>query len=138
MNGIDARGLKKLSTKLVRVNDAGEIQVYVVLTEWRPEHVAELEALGLRVDATVPTRRLIQGWVPSHALDDIAALDAVKEVKPPASTITNRPRCSMACAAASRMRRQASCCKAPTSATASQRTRSWLASSCMAVVFIPA
>jgi hypothetical protein len=29
-------GLKTLSTKLVRVNDAGEIQVYVVLTEWRP------------------------------------------------------------------------------------------------------
>ena len=77
-------GLKTLSTKLVRVNDAGEIQVYVVLTEWRPEHVAELEALGLRVEATVPTRRLIQGWVPSHAVDDIAALDAVKEVKPPA------------------------------------------------------
>ena len=68
----------------MRVNDAGEIQVYVVLTEWRPEHVAELEALGLRVEATVPTRRLIQGWVPSHAVDDIAALDAVKEVKPPA------------------------------------------------------
>jgi subtilisin family serine protease len=77
-------GLKKLSTKLVRVNDAGEIHVYVVLTEWSPAHVAELEALGLRVEATVPTRRLIQGWVPSHALDDVAALDAVKEVKPPA------------------------------------------------------
>ena len=77
-------GLKTLSTKLVRVNEAGEIHVYVVLTEWRPEHVAELEALGLRVEATVPTRRLIQGWVPSHALDDVAALDAVKEMKPPA------------------------------------------------------
>ena len=77
-------GLKKLSTKLVRVNDAGEIHVYVVLTEWSPEHVAALEALGLRVEATVPTRRLIQGWVPSRALDDVAALDAVKEVKPPA------------------------------------------------------
>jgi subtilisin family serine protease len=76
--------LGKLSTKLVRVNDAGEIHVYVVLTEWRPEHVAELEALGLRVEATVPARRLIQGWVPSRALDDVAALDAVKEVKPPA------------------------------------------------------
>ena len=77
-------GLKKLSTKLVRVNDAGEIHVYVVLTEWSPEHVAALEALGLRVEATVPKRRLIQGWVPSHALDEVAALDAVKEVKPPA------------------------------------------------------
>ena len=77
-------GLKKLSTKLVRVNDAGEIHVYVVLTEWSPEHVAALEALGLRVEATVPTRRLIQGWVPSRALDEVAALDAVKEVKPPA------------------------------------------------------
>ena len=58
-------GFKKLSTKLARVNDAGEIHVYVVLTEWSPEHVAALEALGLRVEATVPTRRLIQGWVPA-------------------------------------------------------------------------
>jgi hypothetical protein len=77
-------GLKTLSTKLVRVNEAGEIHVYVVLTEWRPEHVAELEALGLRVEAMVPARRLIQGWVPSQALDDVAALDAVREVKRPA------------------------------------------------------
>ena len=77
-------GLKKLSTKLVRVNDAGEIHVYVVLTEWSPEHVAALEALGFRVEATVQKRRLIQGWVPSRALDEVAALDAVKEVKPPA------------------------------------------------------
>ena len=77
-------GLARLSTTLLRVNDVGEIQVYVVLTEWSPEHVVALEALGLRVEATVPNRRLIQGWVPSHALDDVAALDAVKEVKPPA------------------------------------------------------
>jgi hypothetical protein len=77
-------GLNKLSTTLLRVNEVGEIQVYVVLTEWSPEHVAALEALGLRVEATVPTRRLIQGWVASHALEDVAALDAVKEVKPPA------------------------------------------------------
>ena len=79
-----AAGLKKPSANLVRVNAAGEIHVYVVLTEWRPEHVAALEALGLRVEATVPPRRLIQGWVPGHVLDDVAALDAVKEVKPPA------------------------------------------------------
>ncbi len=76
-------GLKKLSTKLVRVNDAGEIQVYVILTEWSPDHVAQLEARGLRVESTVPKRRLIQGWVPSHAVDDLAALEAVKEVRPP-------------------------------------------------------
>ena len=44
-------GLKTLSTKLVRVNEAGEIHVYVVLTEWRPEHVAALEALGRALDA---------------------------------------------------------------------------------------
>ncbi len=76
-------GLRKLSSKLVRVNDAGEIQVYVVLTEWSADYVAVLEARGLRVEHTVPNRRLIQGWVPSGVVDEIAALDAVKEVKPP-------------------------------------------------------
>ena len=76
-------GLRKLSTKLVRVNDAGEIQVYVILTEWSSEHVAELESRGLRIESTLPKRLLIQGWVPSEGVDDVAALDFVKEVKPP-------------------------------------------------------
>src|SRR6266704_757699 len=50
-------GFKKLSTKQVRVNDAGEIQVYVILTEFNKANVATLEGLGLRVEVTLPKQR---------------------------------------------------------------------------------
>jgi len=76
-------GFKKLSTWQVRVNEAGEIQVYVILTEFSNANVATLEGLGLRVEVTLPNRRLVQGWVPGDVVDAIAALDFVQSVKPP-------------------------------------------------------
>src|SRR5206468_3055262 len=72
-----------LSTELVRINVAGEIHVYVVLTEFRLEYVAQLEAMGLRVELTLPAFRLIQGSVPASLLDLIAGFDFVAEVRPP-------------------------------------------------------
>jgi hypothetical protein len=77
-------GLRTLSTELVRVNDAGEIQVYVILSDFEPSCVSRLRALGLRVEVELPRFRLVQGWVPSGAVDAVAALDCVRAVKPPA------------------------------------------------------
>jgi hypothetical protein len=59
-------------------------------------------------------------------------------VLPPASTIRNRLRRSIARAAASRMRRYAACRNAAASATPSQRTLPRPASSCVSVALIPA
>ena len=67
----------------MRVNEAGEIQVYVILTEFSKANVATIEGLGLRVEVTLPSRRLVQGWAPGPAVDAIAALDFVQSVKPP-------------------------------------------------------
>jgi len=75
--------LRAASTDLVRVNDAGEIQVYVVLAEFKPEYVAQLGAGGLHVELTLPEFRLVQGWVPASLLESIARYDFVREVKPP-------------------------------------------------------
>jgi hypothetical protein len=77
------RFVARYSTDLVRVNPAGEIQVYVELVEFRPEHVARLAAQGLRVQVTLPQFRLLQGWLPASAVDAVAALDFVKEVRAP-------------------------------------------------------
>src|SRR5437879_1928063 len=60
----ESRGLEALSTGVARVNVAGEIHVYVILTEFRTEYVAQLEAMDLRVEQTLPDFHLIQGWVP--------------------------------------------------------------------------
>jgi Subtilase family/FG-GAP-like repeat len=83
LNGKDGSPPDAVSTDIVRVNPAGEIHVYVILTEFRPEHVAALAALGLGVELTLPDFQLVQGWLPAAALDAIAALDFVKEVRPP-------------------------------------------------------
>ena len=83
LNGTDGSQPDAVSTDIVRANPAGEVQVYVILTEFRPEHVAALEALGLSVELTLPDFQLVQGWLPAAALDVIAALDFVKEVRPP-------------------------------------------------------
>lgn len=72
-----------LSTHRVRVNAAGEIQAYVLLTEYRTEHVARLEALGMRVELTLPDFRVVQGWIPADVVEAVAMLDFVRQVKPP-------------------------------------------------------
>src|SRR5262249_47938536 len=73
----------EMSSRVVRVDDAGQVQVYLLLDEYRPEHVAALEGLGLRVEITLPDFRLVQGWLPSDAVDAVAALDFVRQIKPP-------------------------------------------------------
>jgi subtilase family protein len=75
--------LSRLSTELVRVDAAGEIQVYVIVAEASPQHVAQLAGLGLRIEITLPEHGLVQGWAPADALETIAALDFVKEIRPP-------------------------------------------------------
>jgi subtilisin family serine protease len=75
--------IRELSNAAVRLDEAGAIHVYVILGEFRPEYVARLEALGLRVEITLPEFRLVQGWIPSTAVDAVAALDFVQQVKPP-------------------------------------------------------
>ncbi|HEV8676619.1 MAG TPA: S8 family serine peptidase [Methylomirabilota bacterium] len=78
-----AGGLATLSTPAVRVDDAGAIQVYVVLVEFRPEYVAQLTASGLQVELTLPEFQLVQGWLPAAQVDAVAALPFVTEVRPP-------------------------------------------------------
>ncbi len=75
--------LRAISTELVHVNDAGEIQVYVILIEFRPEYVAQLVTTGLRVELTLPDYRLVQGWIPANLVDRVTGFDFVSEVKPP-------------------------------------------------------
>ncbi|HMH49973.1 MAG TPA: hypothetical protein VK548_07050 [Candidatus Acidoferrum sp.] len=75
--------LRAASTQRVRVDGLGRLQVYVVLTEVRPEHVARLEALGADVELTLPENRLVQAWVPALSIRAVEELPFVVEVRPP-------------------------------------------------------
>jgi hypothetical protein len=88
--GVDGqRFVARYSTNLVRVNPAGEIQVYVELVEFRPEYVAQLEGQGLRVQVSLPHARLLQGWLQAGAVDAVAGLDFVKAIRPPDYPVRN-------------------------------------------------
>jgi len=78
-----ATGGRTAETDIVRMNRSGEVHVYVELKEFRPEYVAQLETLGLRVEGTLPEFRLVQGWIAASAVDIVAGLDFVKQVRPP-------------------------------------------------------
>jgi hypothetical protein len=73
--------LARYSTDLVRINPADEIQIYIELVEYLPEHIVQLEALGVRVEVALPEFRLVQGWLPVRSVDVVAGLDFVKEVR---------------------------------------------------------
>src|SRR5439155_20008145 len=63
LSGAASADLRATSTAFVHVNDAGEIQVYVILTEFRRAYVTRLEIVGLRLELTLPDVRLVQGWI---------------------------------------------------------------------------
>src|SRR5262249_15609886 len=77
-----------LTTPLVHVNAKGEIQVYVTISEVRPEAVTQLEALGLRVE--ISSGSTIQGWVDADAIDSLATLDFVRQIRPPGYGLRNQ------------------------------------------------
>jgi subtilisin family serine protease len=70
-------------TGLVRINPAGEVQVYVDLVEFRSEYVAVLQSHGLRVEVVLPEFRLVQGWLPMSAVPTVAGFDFVRQVREP-------------------------------------------------------
>jgi len=81
-------GLAELSTPIVRIDDAGAIQVYVHVEEVSEGAVAALEAAGLDVEAPCPTMRLLQGWVSYASLDDLAAVGGVRSITLPSYAVT--------------------------------------------------
>jgi cytochrome c peroxidase len=67
----------------VLVNPAGELLVYVILSDWQPDRLARLAAAGLRVEVTDARRRVAQGWAPAAAIDALAGLPFVERVGAP-------------------------------------------------------
>jgi len=77
-----------MSTPLIQVSRTGEIQVYVILAEPRPEFIGQLEALGLRVELT--NGPVVQGWAPADAIESLAVLDFVRLIRPPGYALHNQ------------------------------------------------
>lgn len=80
------------STGKVKVNDAGQIQVYIYLTSTGKEMQEKLTGLGVEIQRVRPEVNLIQGLVSYQKLSALENLEGVKLVTPPAY---GRPRGSI-------------------------------------------
>lgn len=72
-----------VQTQLMRINAAGEVQVYVEVENVGGGIVEALEAAGIRVERVDDDALIVQAQVPVLRLDKLAAIDRVKAVRLP-------------------------------------------------------
>ena len=67
----------------VRFDSSGNVQVYIHLENTDDDALQQLRDLGATIEVVNSDWNVVQAWIPISALEDIAAMDAVKEVTPP-------------------------------------------------------
>jgi len=79
----DASAAKALSTRLVHVNESGQIQIYVRVTHFGDAVKARLEKAGADVERGSKTMGVYQAWASPAALERVASLPEVTRITPP-------------------------------------------------------
>ena len=67
----------------VRFDSSGNVQVYIHLENTDDDTLQELRDLGADIEIANSDANVVQAWVHTTALDDIAGLDAVEEITAP-------------------------------------------------------
>ncbi|MCX5653636.1 MAG: S8 family serine peptidase [Planctomycetota bacterium] len=73
----------------VRVNEAGELQVYVHVNAVNASTIRALESAGLRIESSNIRMKVVEGWLPHTNLDVAAAVEGVVRIAPPVYAVTN-------------------------------------------------
>lgn len=74
---------QKLSTPLVKVDEDGEVEVYIHCNETGEDNIERLNALGLTTEVVNQKYGIIQGWLPYDRLEEAAELGFVSKITPP-------------------------------------------------------
>lgn len=72
-----------LSNPLVKVDYSGSIQAYIHAQNANQENISKLESIGIKVEIVNTKYNIIQGWIPSDKVEDVASLNFVKRITPP-------------------------------------------------------
>ena len=80
---ITARDATSLSSRLVRMDSGGRIQVYIDVDQISPELLRQLKATEVSIELTNPTLRIIQAWVPFDRIEELADRQSVTRIRPP-------------------------------------------------------
>ncbi len=82
-SNVARRSPERFSTPFVRVDPRGYLQLYVHTGEVDPSLLSSLEALDMEIEWVNVGLRMIQGWIPFHRVQEVAALPSVRQVTPP-------------------------------------------------------
>jgi len=81
--------LQDLSTPLLKIDDAGNIEVKLTVTSLTAEQLEQLEALGMNIRLTLPKYGVIEGSLSYDQIEAVAALDFVVNVGTPGYALHN-------------------------------------------------
>ena len=82
-DSLDESGLEGISTKLVKVNPEGMVQVYVHCNEVGEDNLSRLLDLGLETEVINDDLKIIQGWLPHDLINQASELGFVDKITPP-------------------------------------------------------
>jgi len=93
MNKMEERGITRqnarelgastLSNPLVRVSEDGSIHAYIHVHTFGAEEEALLEQYGAVIEITNEKLGIIQAWIPSDRIYEVAQLPFVRQITPP-------------------------------------------------------
>ena len=75
--------LSSLSNPLIKIDDNGNVQVYLYCNEVSDSNLEELLSIGLIVEEVNEDLKIIQGWLPYENLEEAAEAGFVVKVAPP-------------------------------------------------------
>ncbi|MBI2194675.1 MAG: S8 family serine peptidase [Planctomycetes bacterium] len=76
-------GMSRHSNQFLRVNDQGEVQVYVYLQDLDAETLDRLKARGLKVETSYDPGKVVQGWLSFRDFDGLSQLASVRSIRTP-------------------------------------------------------
>ncbi len=75
----------------VRVDETGRLEVMIQTTETSTRVLKELEVHGMSIEIYDAAQNLVQAWLPTDRIKEVAALPFVKFLDLPNYGVTNRP-----------------------------------------------
>ncbi len=80
---VASRDVSSYANPLVRVDATGRIHTAVWVTQLQDHMLVELRRFQMHIERTDARQGVVQGWVPFHYIEDVAALSFVEHVRPP-------------------------------------------------------
>lgn len=72
-----------LSNPLVKVDESGNIQVYIHVQNANQENISKLQSMGVKIEIVNTKYNIIQGWISFDKVEEVANLSFVKKITPP-------------------------------------------------------